>query len=62
MSISKVNGGEVITVEGQYTEGSQPPPKAWDEVGVSEFRDCQLGQIMKALALLNENPNHPDKR
>lgn len=61
MPISSVDGGEVLTIEGLSEDGSHPLQRAWIEVGVSECGYCQPGQIMAALALLNENPHPTDE-
>ena len=53
--ISAADGGEVLTIEGLSEDGSHPLQRAWVEMGVSECGYCQPGQIMTALALLNEN-------
>ena len=59
--ISAAAGGEVLTIEGLSEDGSHPLQRAWIEVGVSECGYCQPGQIMTALALLNENPDPSDE-
>jgi isoquinoline 1-oxidoreductase alpha subunit len=59
--ISAADGGEILTIEGLSEDGSHPLQRAWIEVGVSECGYCQPGQIMTALALLNENPNPADE-
>jgi isoquinoline 1-oxidoreductase alpha subunit len=59
--ISAADGREVLTIEGLSENGDHPLQRAWIEVGVSECGYCQPGQIMTALALLNENPNPTDE-
>lgn len=58
--ISDADGGNVLTIEGLSEDGDSPLQRAWIEVGVSECGYCQPGQIMTALALLNESPNPTD--
>ena len=57
----EADGAEVLTIEGLSEDGSHPLQRAWIEVGVSECGYCQPGQIMTALALLNENPDPSDE-
>ena len=59
--ISAADRGKVLTIEGLSEDGDHPLQRAWIEVGVSECGYCQPGQIMTALALLNENPNPSDE-
>jgi isoquinoline 1-oxidoreductase alpha subunit len=59
--ISGAEGGDVLTIEGLSEDGDSPLQRAWIEVGVSECGYCQPGQIMTALALLNENPDPADE-
>ena len=51
----------MLTIEGLSEDGSHPLQRAWIEVGVSECGYCQPGQIMTALALLNETPDPTDE-
>lgn len=56
LSISDVEGLEVTTIEGLSEDGSHPLQKAWVEEQVPQCGYCQSGQIMRAAALLSENP------
>ena len=56
-----VNGKTVTTVEGISSKGLHPIQKAWVEIKVPQCGYCQTGQIMQAIALLNENHNPSDK-
>ncbi|MCG8316296.1 MAG: (2Fe-2S)-binding protein [Pseudomonadales bacterium] len=51
-------GGEILTIEGvAATPMGQKVQKAWTEQNVHQCGYCQSGQIMSAIALLNDNPN-----
>jgi len=56
MSLGDVEGAEVTTIEGLSEDGSHPLQKAWVEEQVPQCGYCQSGQIMRAAALLAENP------
>lgn len=56
MSLADVEGAEVTTIEGLSEDGSHPLQKAWVEEQVPQCGYCQSGQIMRAAALLAENP------
>ena len=58
--ISKVEGKNVLTIEGLGEKGLHPVQEAWIEEEVSQCGYCQPGQIMTAVALLNENPHPSD--
>ncbi|NRB02143.1 MAG: (2Fe-2S)-binding protein [Rhodobacteraceae bacterium] len=57
MSVGDVEGAEVTTIEGLSKNGSHPVQKAWIEEQVAQCGYCQSGQIMRASALLSDNPN-----
>ena len=57
MSVGDVEGAEVTTIEGLSNDGSHPVQKAWIEEQVAQCGYCQSGQIMRAAALLSDNPN-----
>lgn len=57
MSVGDVEGAEVTTIEGLSNDGSHPVQKAWIEEQVAQCGYCQSGQIMRAAALLLDNPN-----
>ena len=54
--ISAVAGKSVTTIEGLSKEQSHPLQKAWIKTQVPQCGYCQSGQIMQALALLENNP------
>ena len=61
VTMQDVNGKAVITIEGVSSKGLHPIQKAWVEIKVPQCGYCQTGQIMQAIALLNENHNPSDK-
>jgi isoquinoline 1-oxidoreductase alpha subunit len=59
--VSMANGKQVTTIEGlAETALGKTVQAAWQEVDVPQCGYCQSGQIMSAVALLNENP-HPSE-
>ena len=54
---SFANGQQIRTIEGLSESGDHPVQKAWIEAQVPQCGYCQTGQIMQAVALLDENPN-----
>ena len=56
-ALSDVAGLEVTTIEGLSPDGSHPLQRAWVAEQVPQCGYCQSGQIMRAAALLKENPN-----
>ncbi|HEX6015960.1 MAG TPA: (2Fe-2S)-binding protein [Geminicoccaceae bacterium] len=52
--------GAVTTIEGLSAAGDHPVQKAWAEVNVPQCGYCQTGQIMAAVALLQETPKPSD--
>jgi len=56
MSLADVEGAEVTTIEGLSDDGSHPVQKAWVTEQVPQCGYCQSGQIMRAAALLSQNP------
>jgi aerobic-type carbon monoxide dehydrogenase small subunit (CoxS/CutS family) len=61
VAMQEVNGTTITTIEGISSNGLHPVQKAWLEVKVPQCGYCQTGQIMQAIALLNENRNPSDK-
>lgn len=51
------NGQKITTIEGLSEDCSHPVQKAWIEAQAPQCGYCQSGQIMQAVALLEENPN-----
>jgi isoquinoline 1-oxidoreductase alpha subunit len=60
--MSKVEGTNITTVEGISTNGLHPVQKAWIEIKVPQCGYCQVGQIMQAVALLNQNHRPSDQQ
>ena len=56
LSLGNVEGKEVTTIEGLSENGSHPLQKAWVAEQVPQCGYCQSGQIMRAAALLADNP------
>lgn len=56
LSVGDVEGLNVTTIEGLSEDGTHPLQKAWVEEQVPQCGYCQSGQIMRAAALLSENP------
>lgn len=57
MSVSDVEDAQVTTIEGLSEDGSHPVQRAWIEEQVAQCGYCQSGQIMRAAALLADNPS-----
>jgi len=57
MSVGDVEGSEVTTIEGLSQDGLHPVQQAWIDEQVAQCGYCQSGQIMRAAALLADNPN-----
>ena len=58
--ISAVNGATVRTIDGLSPDGSHPVQRAWIEHDVPQCGYCQSGQIMAAVALLQQKPDPSD--
>ena len=57
LSVGDVEGSEVTTIEGLSDDGSHPVQQAWIAEQVPQCGYCQSGQIMRAAALLDRDPN-----
>jgi len=60
MSAKDVGAKKITTIEGLSTDGSHPVQRAWVELDVPQCGYCQAGQIMSAVALLNQKPSPSD--
>ena len=60
MPVSAVTGSQIVTIEGLSSDGSHPVQKAWLAEDVPQCGYCQPGQIMAAVALLEQNKNPSD--
>ena len=58
--ISAAAGKAVTTIEGLSADGTHPVQLAWQEIDVPQCGYCQAGQIMSAVALLNQKPRPTD--
>ena len=56
--LGAAEGLEIRTIEAFGDDASHPVQQAWAEVNVAQCGYCQPGQIMSAIALLEQNP-HP---
>jgi isoquinoline 1-oxidoreductase alpha subunit len=54
--ISTLQGARVTTIEGLSPDGKHPLQKAWLAEQTPQCGYCQSGQIMRAAALLQDNP------
>lgn len=54
--IATLEGASVTTIEGLSPNSSHPLQKAWLAEQVPQCGYCQSGQIMRAAALLKDNP------
>jgi isoquinoline 1-oxidoreductase subunit alpha len=61
LPISAVEGKSVTTIEGLSQNRRHPVQQAWIAEDVPQCGYCQSGQIMAAVALLEENPTPTDK-
>ena len=58
--VSVVAGHKITTIEGLSSDGSHPVQRAWAEADVVQCGYCQSGQIMSAVALLDQKPDPSD--
>jgi aerobic-type carbon monoxide dehydrogenase small subunit (CoxS/CutS family) len=56
LPISVLGRQEITTIEGLDEKGDHPVQKAWLDEDVAQCGYCQPGQIMSAVALLNNTP------
>jgi isoquinoline 1-oxidoreductase subunit alpha len=59
--LGAVEGANVTTIEGLDPAGVHPVQKAWLALQVPQCGYCQSGQIMQAVALLNDFPSPTDQ-
>ena len=59
--VSTAVGRKITTIEGISPDGNHPIQKAWIQHQVPQCGYCHSGQIMSAVALLNENPDPTDE-
>jgi isoquinoline 1-oxidoreductase alpha subunit len=58
--VSTVGTRKVRTIEGLSPDGSHPVQRAWAQADVVQCGYCQSGQIMTAVALLEQVPDPSD--
>jgi aerobic-type carbon monoxide dehydrogenase small subunit (CoxS/CutS family) len=58
--VSTVGTRKVRTIEGISPDGSHPVQRAWAQADVVQCGYCQSGQIMSAVALLEQVPDPTD--
>ncbi len=58
--VAVAEGRQITTIEGLSPTGDHPLQVAWRELNVAQCGYCQTGQIMRAAALLQENPRPSD--
>jgi aerobic-type carbon monoxide dehydrogenase small subunit (CoxS/CutS family) len=56
VGMERLDGANIVTIEGLGTAGDHPLQVAWARHNVPQCGYCQTGQIMQAAALLAENP------
>jgi isoquinoline 1-oxidoreductase alpha subunit len=57
MPASRLEGSEIITIEGLSKDKLHPVQEAWKELDVPQCGYCQAGQIMTATSFLKQNPS-----
>lgn len=57
LPVSAAENAKITTIEELSETGDHPVQKAWMEHDVPQCGYCQAGQIMTAVALLQQNPN-----
>jgi isoquinoline 1-oxidoreductase alpha subunit len=60
LKLAVVQGLEITTIEAFGEDASHPVQQAWAEVNVAQCGYCQVGQVMSAIALLDNNPSPND--
>ncbi|SJL82549.1 (2Fe-2S)-binding protein [Vibrio palustris] len=58
--VSAVENANITTIEGLSEEGAHPVQVVWQKHQVPQCGYCQSGQIMQAVALLEDIPNPSD--
>ena len=58
--LAGVGAAKIVTIEGLSKDASHPVQRMWVEEDVPQCGYCQSGQIMAAVALLNEKPKPTD--
>ena len=61
MPVSAATKFEIVTIEGLSEDRSHPVQKAWIEEDVPQCGYCQSGQILSAVALLDDKAHPTDE-
>ena len=60
LRLAALEGRNIRTIEALSEHGDHPVQQAWAEANVAQCGYCQTGQIMSAVALLEQNPHPSD--
>ncbi len=60
-AVGDVEGASITTIEGVGSKAAQAVQAAWETLDVVQCGYCQSGQIMSAVALLEENSKPSDE-
>jgi len=60
LPVGSVGDAAITSIEGLSEDGEHPVQKAWRAHDVPQCGYCQVGQIMSASALLEQNPEPTD--
>ncbi len=60
-AVGDVEGASITTIEGVGSKAARAVQAAWESLDVVQCGYCQSGQIMSAVALLEENPKPSDE-
>jgi isoquinoline 1-oxidoreductase alpha subunit len=61
LPVSSLTGKDITTLEGADSETAHQVKGAWQDLQVPQCGYCQPGQMMSAIALLENNPRPDDK-
>src|SRR5215831_18515774 len=61
LPMRSVAGKAIVTIEGLSAQGDHPVQQAWKVGSVPQCGYCQSGQIMQAVALLQNKPKPTDQ-
>jgi aerobic-type carbon monoxide dehydrogenase small subunit (CoxS/CutS family) len=62
LPVERVGDAELRTIEGLADAGGRALQRAWIELRVPQCGYCQAGQLMRAAALLESEPDPPEAR
>ena len=61
IAVGDAEGAEITTIEGLESPAAKAVQSAWQDLDVVQCGYCQSGQIMSAVALLEETPQPSDE-